>query len=310
VPLHEAGEGSFVPTRREPMQQLGVRQFPSAGHSGDAADVVQHVIERFPRHGPSFLRQCPPLHHARKHERAYTFFGHGRSAAVPAPLAVTELPAFTDHSNRRTVLRPGEWEGLSMRRAPWLILVASGLAAWTPGAGRLAADDKKDDKGTVVEIGALKSRTPADWKEQEVSDTARSAGRLLYFHVPHAKGDERDAEMFVFHFREGGGAEADNIKRWKGMFIPPAGKTIDDVTKVKHTKVGDSKVTVVDIHGTYKYKRAPFVPDERAEKRPDQRLIAVIFDTKDGPYYFRFVGPAKTVEQHKKGFDRWVAGFK
>jgi hypothetical protein len=188
-----------------------------------------------------------------------------------------------------------------------LLLLAGGLAAWMLGAGRLAAEDK----GTVVEIDGLKSQTPADWKEQEVSDAARSAGRLMYFRVPHAKGDDRDAEMFVFHFGgNGGGAEADNIKRWKGMFIPPEGKTIDDVTKVKHTKVGDSKVTWVDVRGTYKYKRAPFVPDEQAEKRPNQRLIAVIFDTKDGPYYFRFVGPAKTVEQHKKGFDRWVEGFK
>jgi hypothetical protein len=75
-------------------------------------------------------------------------------------------------------------------------------------------------------------------------------------------------------------------------------------------KVGQVPVTYLDIHGTYKYKKAPFVPDARAELRPHYRMLAVVFESSKGPYFFRLVGPEKTVKENKKGFDDWLKGFK
>jgi hypothetical protein len=39
-------------------------------------------------------------------------------------------------------------------------------------------------------------------------------------------------------------------------------------------------------------------------------MLAVYWDSKGGPYFFRLVGPARTVEHYKKGFDEWLMGFK
>ena len=107
-----------------------------------------------------------------------------------------------------------------------------------------------------------------------------------------------------------GGSVQDNVKRWKAMFIPPKGKKIDDVAKVESFKVGNVNVTYLDVQGTYKFKERPFDPAAKEELRPDHRMLGVVFDSPNGPYFFRLVGPAKTVEHNKKAFEDWVKGFK
>jgi hypothetical protein len=167
-----------------------------------------------------------------------------------------------------------------------------------------------EEKGTVVELDGLKSRAPADWKQEEPSEVSRRF-RAYQFRIPHAEGDKQDAEVIIFFFGPGGGGTAaDNIKRWKGMFEPPEGKTADDVSKVEKSKVGDVELTALDIHGTYLHKARPFDPSEKPEKRAHYRMTSVVFESKNGPYFIRFVGPAKTVAAHKKGFDEWLKSFK
>jgi hypothetical protein len=172
----------------------------------------------------------------------------------------------------------------------------------------LRADSKKEEKkGTVVEIDGLKSAVPADWKPEEVTNKFRTH----HFRVPHVADDKTDAEMVIFFFGAGSGGSADaNVKRWKGMFIPPDGKKIDDVAKVETFKVGNVNVTYLDVQGTYKFKERPFDPASKEEQRPDHRMLGVVFDSPNGPYFFRLVGPAKTVEHNKKAFEDWVKGFK
>ena len=170
------------------------------------------------------------------------------------------------------------------------------------------ADDKKDDKGTVVEIEGFKSKVPASWKEVELTEQQRNFGRIAQFTVPKHKDEKYDGEMYIFFFKGGGGDAKANIDRWKGQFTAPEGKKVE--SKVEEMKVGETPVTYVDVQGTYKYKKQPFNPNEKEELRPDYRLIGVIFDSKAGPYYIRFVGPAKTVADNKKGFDGWLKGLK
>ena len=57
--------------------------------------------------------------------------------------------------------------------------------------------------------------------------------------------------------KDSGGTVNDNIKRWKGMFQPPEGKTIDEATKQETFKVGKVDVTSVDVQGTYLDKFPP-----------------------------------------------------
>src|SRR5262245_29631257 len=94
--------------------------------------------------------------------------------------------------------------------------------------------------GEVVELGPLKSKAPAGGKKQNPSNKLRMA----QFAIPKVGGDSEDAELVIFYFgKGGGGGNDDNIKRWKGQFIAPEGKTIDEATKIEKFKIG----TLVDI---------------------------------------------------------------
>lgn len=165
-----------------------------------------------------------------------------------------------------------------------------------------AADDKKDDKGTVLEIDGMKAAVPADWKEEKPKNRLR----WKTFKLPKAKDDKMDAELAMFN--EARGTPEENVKRWKGMFQAPEGKSIDDVAKVSEVPIGKKKATYLEVYGTYIDKPFPMAP--KFELRPDWRMIAVQYDGEDNTYHFRITGPAATVEQHKKGFDDWMKALK
>jgi hypothetical protein len=162
--------------------------------------------------------------------------------------------------------------------------------------------------GASITIDGLSSRPPAEWKEQPTT----SPMRFKQFELPRVKGDDRDAELAIFFFGAGQGGDAEaNVARWKTLFEPPAGKSIDEVTKVTTYKVGPVKVTHVDItSGTYLFKARPVDPALPGERRPGHRMFGVVWESKNGPYFMRLVGPEKTVAHYKPGFDAWLKAFK
>ena len=162
------------------------------------------------------------------------------------------------------------------------------------------ADDKK---GVVVDFDGMKSTTPGDWKEETPSNRLRH----MQFRVPKAKDDPADGEMYIT--RGITGSTKQNLERWKGQFIPPAGKSIDDVTKVTEMKVAGCDVMYVDIQGTY-LDGPPMLPANQKMKRPNYRMLAIQFEGPDNPYHIKITGPAKTITEAKEGFDTWLKGFK
>jgi hypothetical protein len=177
------------------------------------------------------------------------------------------------------------------------------FAAIIVGCAVSEADSEKKEKGVEVQIDDLKATTPGEWKEEEPSNKFRSA----QFRLPKAKDDKQNGEVVIFKGL-GGGVDA-NVKRWKEQFQPPEGKTIDDVAKVTKVKIGGEEATMLDVTGTYSFKARPFDPQSKAELLPNYRMIAIYYQGKD-PYQIKMTGPAKTVEQYKKGFDEWVKAFK
>src|SRR5262249_13769882 len=136
----------------------------------------------------------------------------------------------------------------------------------------------------------------------------KNFGRTYQFDVPKGKDDKYDAEMYITRLAgDGGGAKA-NVDRWKGQFTAPEKGKVE--SKSDEMKVGDTTVTYADIEGSYKYKKNPFDPKEKEELRAGYRLIGVVFPSKDGTYFIRFLGPTKTVEANKKAFDEWLKGLK
>jgi len=172
----------------------------------------------------------------------------------------------------------------------------------------LIGNARAGEKGTDVKLDKYTSKTPATWQAQEIEPKLKKF-RTHQFKVP---GTEKghDAELVIFSFGGGGGSVDQNIDRWKKMFRPPEGKTHDDIAKVDTFKVGDIKITYLDISGTYEFRNPPFDPNAKLEKRPNYRMFSIYFDSEDGPYFIRMTGPAKTMEHNKKGFDEWLKNFK
>src|SRR5438045_3202288 len=116
-----------------------------------------------------------------------------------------------------------------------LLLTVAAVAVLAAARG-----DDKDKKGTEVELSGLKSTTPAAWKEEAPANQMR----FMQFSLPKAEGDKKDAEVVIF--KGISGSTKDNIERWKNFFIPPEGKTLNDVAKVTEMKVGNAEVTYLD----------------------------------------------------------------
>jgi len=90
------------------------------------------------------------------------------------------------------------------------------------------------DVSTLAHDG-LKATTPAAWKKEEPSNNFR----WMQFRIPKGKDDKEDAELAISKGL-GGGAKP-NVERWKKSFTPPAGKTVEESSKVEEIKIGGAK---------------------------------------------------------------------
>ena len=184
-------------------------------------------------------------------------------------------------------------------------LLAAALFAAVLLTTATAAEEKK---GTTVELAGMKSTTPADWKDEPLPPKSM---RMQQFKLPKAEGDAADADLALFFFRGNAGSVQDNLARQEKKFEIPAGKKPEDAIKVGKTKVGNIEGVYQDIQGTYlKKDGGPFDPNAKVTKMADYRQLYVIFETKEGQYYMTLVGPAKTIEKHKAGFEDWLKNFK
>ena len=175
------------------------------------------------------------------------------------------------------------------------MLFASVLAAV------VAVGASAEDKGVAVEWGGLKSTTPAGWKEETPSNKMR----LAQFKLAKEKGDAEDAELALFASPGGGTVDA-NLERQVKKFELPA----DKKPTTSKIKVGKDEATYQDITGTLLKKFPPFDPNAKITKVENYRQIYVIFEGKEATYSLTLLGPAKTVEKHKKDLDEWLKNFK
>jgi hypothetical protein len=140
----------------------------------------------------------------------------------------------------------------------------------------------------------LSFAVPKEWETLPVA----SPMRIAQFVVPGPGGD---AEMVVFRFAGGAGGVDANIARWKGQFVPPEGKTVDDITKTSSFEAGTLKVTLVDITGHYKAPERP--GSTTMVDEDDQRMIAAIVEGSGDAFFFKLFGANKTVELWAKAYE-------
>jgi hypothetical protein len=137
-------------------------------------------------------------------------------------------------------------------------------------------------------------QTPDSWIEED----PRSAMRRAQYRVP---GEAGDAECVVFYFGPGqGGGPMDNAERWADQFTQPDGSSPRDVMTTEQLEVGEMKVLLTEVTGTYSGGMAMMGgPSENLE---GYMLLGAIAEGPDANWFFKLTGPEATVAAQREAF--------
>jgi hypothetical protein len=163
-----------------------------------------------------------------------------------------------------------------------------------------ALADETAPRDVALADGALVFTAPSEWKSVE------PANRIIEHElaVPAADGKAEGAARLTI-MAAGGSVEA-NIARWVGQFKGTEGGADRSAAKTEKLDINGMPTTLVDLSGIYvDSPRGPFGPKV---ERPDYRLVGAIVETKgEGVYFFKLIGPEKTVEAGAEKFREVVA---
>jgi hypothetical protein len=141
-------------------------------------------------------------------------------------------------------------------------------------------------------------------QEGWVVETPTSAMRKAQFRLPRTGKDTADASLVVYHFGAQAGSLQANLDRWCGQFVQPDGKPSSEMMKTSQREVNGIPVHEVDLSGTYVAETAPGSGEHVHEE--GWRMLAAVFEAKDGPYYAKLVGPSATVAKWESSFRKFV----
>lgn len=145
----------------------------------------------------------------------------------------------------------------------------------------LLSADEPAAKTADVKVKEITLKIPDTWKQEEPSNKLR----LAQFVLPKAEGDKEATSLVISAFPGGGGVDQ-NLPRWLGEFSPD-GRSV----KMTSGKSKQGEYILVDIKGTH--------VGSSFAKRPapleDARMLSVFLKTEEDGYYFKLVGPEKSV---------------
>ncbi|MFZ5432745.1 MAG: hypothetical protein ACOZB3_03125 [Calditrichota bacterium] len=144
-----------------------------------------------------------------------------------------------------------------------------------------------------LDLDGMMANLPEGWSKVEPSSTMR----IAQINLAPAKGDDKPAELAVFHFPGTGGSSMANIVRWQNQFKGPKGEPGPDVAKTDTMMVGLLTVITTDVSGTQLGGGAAMGTGP-ADDTPGQRMIASVIETASGNWFIKVVGPEKTVAAH------------
>ncbi len=170
----------------------------------------------------------------------------------------------------------------------------AGMPALEPGSAHSTAPASPPGGG------ALQWTAPPEW----VQEAPASSMRKAQYRLPREAGDAEDAELAVFYFEGSGGSVQANIERWIGQFRKADGTPVGDGAKTTHKESHGIPITIVDVSGTYLAGGMP-APGNKPGK-PDFRMLAAVAEAKDGPWFFKLTGPARTVARWEPVFESFL----
>ena len=172
-----------------------------------------------------------------------------------------------------------------------------------------ACTEKKADAQEETELqsvsGEVKYSVPVEWK----SEIPKSKMRKAQYKIPGFEG-RADAEMAVFVFPGTGGSVQANIDRWMGQFIQPDGSDTKDKAEITKVKINNFSVTKMYVTGTHLKSKSPMMMSGPKEELSNYAMLAAIVETSKDPWFFKMVGPQKTIDHWRPEFDKFVQTFK
>jgi hypothetical protein len=153
----------------------------------------------------------------------------------------------------------------------------------------------------TIDAGGLTCQAPTSWK----SNLPGSAMRKAELKVPPVEGDEEPAELVVFAFPGGAGSVDANIKRWQGQFKDADGNP----PRIESRTMKGKNVDVTRVETAGHYYPMTFPGQPKQVDRPNYRLLGAIAQTGDTGYFFKMVGPDRTMKAARSEFDRMVASM-
>lgn len=169
--------------------------------------------------------------------------------------------------------------------------------------------DKKSDEESVGKTnlipGEISYSVPAEWKSENPASQMRKA----QYKIPGIDGSAA-GEMAVFVFPGTGGSAQVNLDRWIGQFIQPDGSNSKGKSEIKNINVNNLLVTTMYVTGTYLKSSAQMMMNGPKEELPNYAMLAAIAETSKDPWFFKLVGPQKTIDHWRSEFDKFINSFK
>src|ERR1700733_1248623 len=138
---------------------------------------------------------------------------------------------------------------------------------------------------------------PTSWKAE-----AQRAMRLATYAVAPS------GECGVYYFGPGQGGSVDaNLDRWIGQFLQADGKSSKAAAKIAKRTIHGWQATTVDVSGAYTGMGGPTAPAGPA--MPGYRMLGAIVEGPQGSIFFKFTGPAKTIDANQAAFDKMLGSL-
>ncbi|MGA1781562.1 MAG: hypothetical protein ACO4CW_14645 [Planctomycetota bacterium] len=188
-----------------------------------------------------------------------------------------------------------------------LLAVLVPVLALAAGPPSVAAPDDEEAAARSaprLDLGPFSLPMIKGWKKE----SPRSAMRKAQLTLPPPKEEGVAAELVVFHFPGTGGTVEANITRWIGQFEKPEGMKEEEFAKTERRRVDALPVTVLKVRGRYLGGRMPGRPAPKAID--DARMVAIIVETSEGPWFIKITGPRETIDHHRGGIDQLLRGLK
>ena len=191
-----------------------------------------------------------------------------------------------------------EKRGDEALRAKGLQVPAGRIEEKTPAPASLAGSGERHS------LGGISAVAPPGWQRRAPASTMRVAE----YHLGDG-GEDGAAVVAVFYFGPGqGGSVEANIERWYGQFAQPDGGASRDRARRWERRVGDMKVTLVDVSGTFSGGMGPMGGFDEA--RPGHRMLGAIAESVVGPFFFKLTGPEEIVARWEASFEQFIGSIR